>query len=273
MGTAGSARLPARLVSQVSELAIQGDGDGVIAALVSALADLPTAMPSYVVVGGLAVIVRVAGAHRITRDVDAVTWSPDGTNDAAIAVLVDAGAEPTTNGARFEGVQIDVIPTGDFTEGDVVALDEYDRAFITSHRWAFDSAEAVEIVVSTRDGVQVRTTTSLATPAALVAMKLGAIPRRKLTNPGKRASDLYDIYRMIQVCNPRGELAANLGGAPNALGPWCRDQLQSLLVDEAERASLWLATEGSPAMQTVSADDLRAAGELVVEDMIRSADS
>jgi len=257
-------------VSQLPELAIQGDDGGVIANLVSALADLPEAMPDYVLVGGLAVIVRVAGAHRVTGDVDAVTWSPDGTNDAAIAVLVDAGAERTVNGARFEGVEIDVIATGDFSEDDVAALDEYDRAFIASHRWAFDSAEPAQIVVFTRDGVQASAAVSLATPSALVAMKLGAIPRRKLTNPAKRASDLYDIYRLIQVFNRRGDLAAGLGGAPHDLGSWCRDQLLGLLVDQAERSSLWLATEGSPAMQAVSADALRAVGEVIVEDMIRT---
>src|SRR5680860_1463138 len=260
MGSPGSTRIPARVVSDSLELSIQGDGDGVIATLVNALGDLPTAMPDYVLVGGLAVIVRVAGAHRVTRDV------------AAIAVLVDAGAERTVNGACFEGVEIDVIATGDFTEDDVVALDEYDRAFITSHRWAFDSAESVQIVVFTRDGVQASTAVSLATPSALVAMKLGAIPRRKLANPAKRASDLYDIYRLIQVFNRRGEVATNLGRAPHELGPWCQDQLRGLLVDQAERSSLWLATEGSPAMQAVSADDLRAVGEVVVEDMSRPVD-
>lgn len=257
-------------MSQPPELSIQGDDDGVVANLVSALADLPAAMPDYVLVGGLAVIVRVAGTHRVTRDVDAVTWSPDGTNDAAIAVLVDAGAERTVNGARFEGVEIDIIATGDFSEDDVVSLDEYDRAFIGSHRWAFDSAEQVQIVVFTGDGVQASTAVSLATPSALVAMKLGAIPRRKLTNPAKRASDLYDIYRLIQVFNRRGELAAGLGAAPHDLGPWCQGQLRGLLVDQAERSALWLATEGSPAMQAVGAEALRAVGEVIVEDMNRS---
>ena len=257
-------------MSEPLELSIEGDG--VIVALVNTLHDLPAAMPDYVLVGGLAVIVRVAGAHRVTRDVDAVTWSRDGTNDAAIAVLVDAGAERTVNGARFEGVEIDVIATGDFTEDDVVALDEYDRAFITSHRWAFDSAEPVQIVVFTRHGVQASTAVSLATPSALVAMKLGAIPRRRLANPAKRASDLYDIYRLIQVFNRRGDLAASLGRAPHELGPWCRNQLHGLLVDQAERSSLWLATEGSPAMQAVSAVDLRAVGEVIVEDMNRPMD-
>ena len=164
-------------MSQLPELSIQGDDNGFIATVVRALADIPVEMPAYVLVGGFAVIVRVAGAHRVTRDVDAVTWSADGTNDAAIAVLVDAGAERTINGARFEGVQIDVIATGDFSEDDIAALDEYDRAFVASHRWAFDSAERVQIVVFTRDGVQASTEVALATPSALVAMKLGAPSR------------------------------------------------------------------------------------------------
>ena len=259
-------------MSQLPELSIQGDDNGFIATVVRALADIPVEMPAYVLVGGFAVIVRVAGAHRVTRDVDAVTWSADGTNDAAIAVLVDAGAERTINGARFEGVQIDVIATGDFSEDDIAALDEYDRAFVASHRWAFDSAERLQIVVFTRDGVQASTEVALATPSALVAMKLSAIPRRKLANPAKRASDLYDIYQLIQVFNRRGDLAAGLGRAPHDLGPWCRDQLDGLLVDQAERSSLWLATEGSPTMHAVSAEDLRAVGEVIVGDMSRAVD-
>ena len=126
--------------------------------------------------------------------------------------------------------------------------------------------------MSTRDGSQASTAVSLATPSALVAMKLGAIPRRKLANPAKRASDLYDIYRLIQVFNRRGDLATSLGRAPHELGPWCRDQLHGLLVDQAERSSLWLTTEGSLAMQAVSADDLRVVGEVIVDDMDRSVD-
>ena len=157
-------------------------------------------------------------------------------------------------------------------EDDIAALDEYDRAFVASHRWAFDSAERVQIVVFTRDGVQASTEVALATPSALVAMKLSAIPRRKLANPAKRASDLYDIYQLIQVFNRRGDLAAGLGRAPHDLGPWCRDQLDGLLVDQAERSSLWLATEGSPTMQAVSAEDLRAVGEVIVGDMSRAVD-
>ena len=73
MGSSGSPGFPARVVSQPPELSIEGDGDGVISTLVNALDDLPATMPDYVLVGGLAVIVRVARAHRVTRDVDAVT--------------------------------------------------------------------------------------------------------------------------------------------------------------------------------------------------------
>ncbi len=272
MGPAGSAGLPARLVSGMADVSIEGDPDGVVARLVSTLNNLPETMPDYVLVGGLAVIARLAGAHRVTRDVDAVAWSPDGTNDAAVEVLIDAGAERTKNGARFEGVEIDVIATGDFAEEDVASLDEHDRAFITSHRWAFDSAERTRIVVSADNEVMASSTTSLATPSALIAMKLGAIPRRKLANLAKRASDLYDIYRLTQVFNARGELAAALSRAPLEIGPWCRDQLATLLVDDAERSSLWLMTEGSAAMQAVNADDLRAVGEILVEDMNRPVD-
>ena len=43
------------------------------------------------VIGGFAVMVRLATAHRVTEDVDTVTWTADGTLDAPIALLVEHG--------------------------------------------------------------------------------------------------------------------------------------------------------------------------------------
>ena len=36
----------------------------------------------HAVIGGFAVMVRLATAHRVTDDLDAVTWTEDGTSDA-----------------------------------------------------------------------------------------------------------------------------------------------------------------------------------------------
>ncbi len=44
------------------------------------------------VIGGFAVMVRLATAHRVTEDLDAVTWTADGTSAAPIALLVEHGA-------------------------------------------------------------------------------------------------------------------------------------------------------------------------------------
>lgn len=48
-------------MSGMADVSIEGDPDGVVARLVSTLNNLPETMPDYVLVGGLAVIARLAG--------------------------------------------------------------------------------------------------------------------------------------------------------------------------------------------------------------------
>ena len=43
------------------------------------------------VIGGFAVMVRLATAHRVTEDLAAVTWTADGTLEAPIALLIEHG--------------------------------------------------------------------------------------------------------------------------------------------------------------------------------------
>ena len=61
------------------------------------------------VIGGFAVMVRLATAHRVTEDVDTVTWTADGTLDAPIALLVEHGATRSRNGVDLGDVHIDLI--------------------------------------------------------------------------------------------------------------------------------------------------------------------
>ncbi len=56
---------------------------------------------------------------------------------------------------------------------------------------------------------------SIATSAALVAMKLHALPLR--TNPLKRANDAYDVDRLVEAEGP-AVVARRLSSAPEKLG-------------------------------------------------------
>ena len=54
-------------------------------------------------------MVRLATAHRVTDDLDAVTWTEDGTPNAPIAVLREHGATRSRNGVDLGDVHIDLI--------------------------------------------------------------------------------------------------------------------------------------------------------------------
>ncbi|MCZ7525603.1 MAG: nucleotidyl transferase AbiEii/AbiGii toxin family protein [Acidimicrobiia bacterium] len=252
-------------------IVLRGDATGTVARLVAGIARLPVTMPAYALVGGVAVIARLATAHRSTQDVDTVAWSEDGGADAVIRLLVEAGGTKVADGVLLEGVEVDVIGVGDFEAADLEGLDTSDRAFVVSHRWALDTAEPVRIsVVDEHHIEQAGADMRLATPAALVAMKAGAIPRRRDEGRAKRASDVYDVYRLLRAHNPAGAVAGALSEAPHGLAAWCARQIRLLLGDEVERTARWLAVDGSPAMQAVAADDLRAVGALLIEDLQRT---
>ena len=55
-------------------IVLAGDADGVAARLVHALAQLADVnLGPYALIGGLAVMCRLAAVHRVTQDVDTVT--------------------------------------------------------------------------------------------------------------------------------------------------------------------------------------------------------
>ena len=66
-----------------------------------------------------------------------------------------------------------------------------------------------------------RATARVATPAALVAMKLRAMQQRRANVLNKRASDAYDAYRLLAAHDRDGSIARELATAPDGLGAWC----------------------------------------------------
>ena len=114
------------------------------------------------------------------------------------------------------------------------------------------------------DDVSTRATARVATPAALVAMKLRAMQQRRANVLNKRGSDAYDAYRLLAAHDRDGSIARELATAPDGLGEWCVSRARDVFDTNASQTRRWLAT-GSPEMAAVSIDDLRTVGSLFAD--------
>ncbi len=232
------------------------------------------AMPPCALVGGMAVMARINSSHRATTDIDSVT---SGTT-LVFDTLVSLGAVKRGESAVLDGVTIDVIEVDSYEEADLPD-DPLERAFVVSHAWALTSAAPVEItVVRGRSRKIISVVLPVATPAALVAMKLQSVPQRRGGREHKRAGDCYDIYRLIVEHGTRssvhgpGGIARALASAPANLGEFCLGQLRELFVDEPERTRRWLR-QGSAEMDAVRVDDLHSVGQQIADTLERELQS
>jgi hypothetical protein len=177
-------------------------------------------------IGGLAVMCRVGTPHRATVDLDAVARGLGRYHDALarLALVASGGGQ-----YRFAGdLDLDVIdvapvPTvelvrqlaGDADPGPHELSDL--EVNVVAHTWAHDTATALDIVAvdDERGDVLARAPARLvASAAGLVAMKATTVPLRASSKPDKRASDLYDLGRLL---TRSGLTAADLGAMPAEL--------------------------------------------------------
>lgn len=222
------------------------------ATLVRATARLGDAnLGPHALVGGLAVMCRLAAVHRATQDVDTVTETTAPTAVEVIATSIGRHDPSNPSRAIVDGITIDVIDTVSFRPEDLDGIEPADRLFVVSHRWALETATDTELVAAA-DNASIR----VATPSALIAMKSGALLGGRMREPRKRASDLYDLYRLVLEYDRAGGIADVLGAAPFDLGHLVGDALQARVVEEPERAVRWLL-DGGPEMGGVTPDDLR----------------
>ena len=240
------------------------DGDHVVR-YTRTLAQLSEiAIGRYALVGGFAVMVRLATTHRVTQDLDAVAWTDDGTSDAPIAVLLEHGATRTRNGVDLDDVHVDLIAVSDY-EPEELPDDVDDAMFVVTHGYGLASATRLTIEARDVNGdLAAQATTRVATPAALVGMKLRAMQQRRANVLNKRASDAYDAYRLLAAHDRDGDVARELAGAPDGLGAWCVTRARDVFDADAGQTHRWLAT-GSPDMAAVSIDDLRTVGTLFAD--------
>lgn len=231
---------------------LAGDADGNAARLVRAMARLSDAgLGPYALVGGLAVMCRLSAVHRATQDVDTVVETTVPTAVEIITSSVGAPDPSNPNRAIVNGIKVDVIDTEVFRYRDLDGIEPGDQLFVVSHRWALDTATEIEIVAG-----EATASIPVATPSALVAMKSGAVMGGRSREPRKRASDLYDVYRLVLEHDRAGGIGEPLAAAPFGLGRLLGATLRTHVIEEAERAVRWLV-DGGPELAAVTPDDLR----------------
>ncbi len=174
-------------------------------------------MPAVAVIGGTAVNIRLstaADAHRATRDIDLVANTADPT---AVQVLAERHTLAHENTVVVNGIEVDIIDTTAVTEDELEGLDTGSRLFVAGHRWALETSEL--ILVTTAHAGAPTIEIPVASAAGLVAAKSHAAGYpRSARRATKHAADLFDIYRLIEVFDTRGDLRIELAAAPAHLG-------------------------------------------------------
>jgi hypothetical protein len=227
------------------------------AALVVEHAGLPVA-----VIGGLAVTCRLAVAHRITQDVDLVAETPvdlvaepGSVADNLIGAGVARAVTDTSSIRLFIGdTKVEIIETERLNPTEAADIEpERSRMFVLAHRWALETATVVTISVT---DTEVQGIVPVATPAALVTMKLHSIQDR--SQDRKRASDAWDLFRLLQTHNAAGEITAAIAHGPPGLAPIAATALDRIFRTDVTRTRRWIHGYGEPAWTRLMTDDTLA---------------
>ena len=216
------------------------------AGLVAANAGVPIAL-----IGGIAVLCRVPdGPQRATQDVDLVSEDSAeivAESGAAADNLVAANLATRDTGSALTRLligetKVEIIETMAVTPIEAAAVEpERSRLFILAHRWALESAGDCTIAVVDSD---VHETVPIASAAALVAMKLHSIQDR--SDDRKRASDAWDLFRLLESHNRSGAISAAFATSPATLGDLAAAALGRVFGTEATRTRRWIVGFGEP---------------------------
>jgi hypothetical protein len=238
---------------------LQDGPQGTVAALVRAAGTVAThAGVPVALIGGLAVMCRISTGTRATGDVDIVTDTEAdlvGTTSAA-ANLVDANLarrEPGTETIRLwlGPTKVEIIETQAVAEVDAIGIEpELSRLFVLAHRWALESAGPMTLSVI---GTDVSADIRVAMPAALVAMKLHSIHSR--SDERKRASDAWDLARLLDTHNADGSIGRVLNEGPAGLHELVAAQLRRAFIDDVTRTRRRMVVYGDPTWSAMLSED------------------
>ena len=200
---------------------IEAAADSVFARVVEALSRFPTDQP-WVLVGGIAVFIRLGSVTRPTADADTVARSQAELIDRLVAdevpSIVTGGELRIPIGAGE--VEVDIMDLADEPlPGDVER-----RVFALARRYVLHTAKQERVVVSNCGRIVVEATIPVATSSALVALKTVSMVRRPHGNsPHKVGSDIHDLVRLVAGTGARS-VAANLV-SDDELAAWTAEQI------------------------------------------------
>ena len=241
--------------------------DGAIGRLVRTASTL-FARPGFepaALVGGLAVTMRLATVHRATNDVDTVA-DGDGARRVALDYVGGRDAQGSDR-VEIDGVKIDIMPTEplphnarDLPDGDL------DRLFVLGHRWALESAETLDVLVTTADqGVVGPFSLTVASAPALVACKFHAIGDRRDARSVKRESDALDLVRLIGDLVRAPDGIEQFSSAPFDLEALVSAQVERWLIDDATRTAGLVRMSAGATGTRMEPDDIATLGRLFLE--------
>lgn len=216
---------------------LSGRRDGSTHREVEMLASLPLELR---LIGGLAVMCRVGTPHRTTVDLDAVARNLPSVHAAIarLAVVSSGGGQ-----YRMEGdLELDVIDVASMTTDALVAelasgghtMTDLELN-VVAHCWAHDAATTLDIAaVDDETGVVLARAEHryVASAEGIVAMKVTTVPLRASSRSEKKASDLYDLGRVIV---DGGMSRGALRSLPDPLADIVRARLVSWFVEGAGR--------------------------------------
>jgi hypothetical protein len=241
---------------------VSGDTISIIAAhdsdvvrFVDAISRLPDGLPDWVLIGGVAVVLRVGGMHRATVDIDTLVRE----SDRLVELLLHDGGEQRA-AHKFVvpiATQLDVMAVGSLPDLSSVEPSEY--AFASAREWAFTTATGESVEVRNEDGrLSAGASMRVATTAGLIALKSVSLPRRAdSNNPAKATSDTIDLLALIET-EPIDDIASALAGAPRALHNWIATTCKRVFITDRRYTEARLRV----ARQSTSTGALLLAGQL-----------
>lgn len=253
-----------------SPVLLAGRRDGTTHREVELLASLPAELR---LIGGLAVMCRVGTPHRATVDLDAVTRGLPGLHDhlSRLALTSVGGGQYGFAG----GLDLDVIEVAPVSCAELLVelgapgepLSDLELSVI-AHTWAHDTATPLDIIaIDEADGRPLAEARGrmVATTAGIVAMKATTVPLRASSKPEKRASDLYDLARLLLA----GSLVvADVAAMPDPLRVRVLGAVAGWFLDDAGRDRTYRDIRRFDEPRV----DLDAVGD-AVEDLLAAAPS
>lgn len=245
------------------ELRLVGPGIGNLVTSLAPLAE-SASIAEFAVIGGLAVLACLGGAHRVTDDLDTVATQHDNEPTVVEAVLATQGIDGLLNGTNIDCIAVGDVPAAELSTADLHDAED-DRIFVLAHRWALDTADELTIVGQTDGTTVTQVRCRFAVPASLVAMKLQSAPRRRGERAHKGGGDYLDLFRIISHPAMTRSIALSLREAPHDLGLWSSREITRCMIDDADRTVSIIARSGIAGSNVPTAAQIRRAGELLID--------